>query len=467
MGAATAAAQTPEPATPAATTPAAAPSASTIRLFKAVALNDMAAVKASIEDGADLEAENDDGMTPADLAVDRGHFIIAHYLLSSRLLSQTPPVALVPGKAEEAVTAAAKARPKRRFTAPPEKPSPPQPPAAPGAGEAREATAEGGPPATSAPTGPEPKPAAAEATKSPAASEPAETIAEVPAAEGAPPAPGEPALPPAAETPSPDRAEKPLAEEGVAEFFQSLVDLITPGGEKPPAVEEGAGPLPEEAIVEMTVEKPDEVVVEVTDGAAAPGEVIEELAAPAEVKLKDAELETVTAEDKPGPDAKGAEETAAAKPEESLLDRMAGLFTSDQKEEGAPGPGGAPGDAKAPPPEMAATPDAAPGAPPAAPPPTTAGDITAYELPLPPPQPDVARKFSPRFLDRLADFLESGDEEAFKAWLPEMQIMSADSGYIRQPLSPPAGPAPVPEKAPVAPVEEARLAAPEEPSQAA
>ncbi|HEY4636105.1 MAG TPA: ankyrin repeat domain-containing protein, partial [Rhodospirillales bacterium] len=54
----------------------------TLRLFKAVELNDMAAVKGSLDDGADIAKENADGMTAADLAVDKGHFIIAHYLLS-------------------------------------------------------------------------------------------------------------------------------------------------------------------------------------------------------------------------------------------------------------------------------------------------------------------------------------------------------------------------------------------------
>ncbi|MBC8337434.1 MAG: ankyrin repeat domain-containing protein [Alphaproteobacteria bacterium] len=70
----------------------------TIDLFKAVELNDMASVKTSIEAGADLFAANELGMTAADLAVDKGHFIIAHYLLSRRMLGQTPPIALLPGK---------------------------------------------------------------------------------------------------------------------------------------------------------------------------------------------------------------------------------------------------------------------------------------------------------------------------------------------------------------------------------
>ena len=90
-------------------------------LFRAVELNDMAAIKASIEAGADLFAENEDGMTAADVAVDKGHFIVAHYLLSRRMLGRTPPVALAPGRAKEAAREA-KARPKRKFASPPTKP---------------------------------------------------------------------------------------------------------------------------------------------------------------------------------------------------------------------------------------------------------------------------------------------------------------------------------------------------------
>jgi len=54
----------------------------TRQLFQAVDVNDMAAVQKNIADGADLKAKDVNGMTAADLAVDKGHFIIAHYLLS-------------------------------------------------------------------------------------------------------------------------------------------------------------------------------------------------------------------------------------------------------------------------------------------------------------------------------------------------------------------------------------------------
>lgn len=53
-------------------------------LFKAVELNDMAAVDAAIKAGAQLSATNKNGMTAADLAVDLGHFRIAHALLAYR-----------------------------------------------------------------------------------------------------------------------------------------------------------------------------------------------------------------------------------------------------------------------------------------------------------------------------------------------------------------------------------------------
>ena len=59
-------------------------SKSTERLFDAVFKNDMAAVKASIPAGADLDAVNSWGQTPADLAVDLGFFDIAHFLTSLR-----------------------------------------------------------------------------------------------------------------------------------------------------------------------------------------------------------------------------------------------------------------------------------------------------------------------------------------------------------------------------------------------
>lgn len=53
-------------------------------LFQAVEINDMDAVEAAITAGADLASKNSNGMTPADVAVDLGHFRIAHVLLAKR-----------------------------------------------------------------------------------------------------------------------------------------------------------------------------------------------------------------------------------------------------------------------------------------------------------------------------------------------------------------------------------------------
>lgn len=64
-------------------------SAPTQTLFKAVEVNDMNAVKSAISAGADLGAKNAAGKTAADVAVDKGHFIIAHYLLSERSAKNT------------------------------------------------------------------------------------------------------------------------------------------------------------------------------------------------------------------------------------------------------------------------------------------------------------------------------------------------------------------------------------------
>lgn len=53
-------------------------------LFTAVELNDMAAVERSLAEGADVEAKNPAGRTALDIAVDMGHFRIAHFLLAHR-----------------------------------------------------------------------------------------------------------------------------------------------------------------------------------------------------------------------------------------------------------------------------------------------------------------------------------------------------------------------------------------------
>jgi len=83
-------------------------------LFNAVEVNDLDAVEAAIAAGADLAAKNADGMTPADVAVDLGHFRIAHLLLSKR--TQPPTAATAPrvtAKVKDALT-----QPKQRVPAP-------------------------------------------------------------------------------------------------------------------------------------------------------------------------------------------------------------------------------------------------------------------------------------------------------------------------------------------------------------
>ena len=435
-------------------------------LFRAVELNDMAAVKASIEAGADLFAENEDSMTAADVAVDKGHFIVAHYLLSRRMLGRTPPVALDPGRAKEAAREAA-AKPKRKFASPPPKPK------AKPRDKARAKPEPAPPPMVVSIPKPEAPGEVAAAPSPPEAPESGEKIEEAPPAAG----------------PAPD---KPLAELGIAGFFKRLVDLITPGGEKPPEIStktaetgepaksETEAPLPtekdiaeavepaeaatledappledakelpdgkeaplEETIVETVVEESDEIVVDVTgdaeSGDKAADEVIEEVKEDTPLTLVETDVETVTAESEP--EAQPKKPATKEKPK-SFLDRMASLFTTDDKEEDLPAEAGSE-------PEAAVKPI----------------DVEEYELPLPPPRPSTPKKFSPKFLDKLADFLESGDEEAFKAWLPEMQVMNADALRLRETTKESGPPpvkkgtqAPAPEGAAKPPVEQLPLA---------
>ncbi len=411
----------------------------TLKLFKAVEVNDIPGVKSSIDAGADLFAQNEEGMTAADLAVDKGHFIVAHYLLSRRLAGETPPVALIPGKADKA-QAAVKARPKRKFASPRTKPArperqaraakPPEPPSAAGTGipeTVAEAPQDGAPP---------------EATPKITLESPAleETVAEV-------------------------SAETPLAEKGISQFFKSLVELITPGGEKPPEppqAEDETPPetgLPDEQVAEAPPGPPaegedglgtptDESIVEMV--IDRPGETAEETIIEGEVEgtpaaLEETAPETMTADVEPEEKPEKKEPPKPKEKEENFLDKVAGLFTSDKKEaEGEDTAGKAPG---------------APSKPPAQ-------DITEYELPLPPPRPQAPKKFSLKFMDKLAEFLETGDEKEFKAWLPQMQVMNPGARPETKPLEvPPGGAAkqdpeepPVPEKALKPEVKEVQLA---------
>ncbi len=84
-------------------------------LFEAVHQNDLGAVQSSIAAGAEITAVNDWGLTPVDLAVDKGYFEIAHFLLSLRnfreAARQRTPAAPQPRPAPPASPAPRAARP--------------------------------------------------------------------------------------------------------------------------------------------------------------------------------------------------------------------------------------------------------------------------------------------------------------------------------------------------------------------
>lgn len=62
-------------------------------LFLAVESNDLPGVKTAIDNGADILAHGSNGQQAVDMAIERGHLDIAHYLVSARnqLDSSTPP----------------------------------------------------------------------------------------------------------------------------------------------------------------------------------------------------------------------------------------------------------------------------------------------------------------------------------------------------------------------------------------
>lgn len=61
------------------------------RLFEAVHEGDLAKIQVSIAGGADVEAVNAWGITAVDLAVDKGHFDIVHFLLQVRDIQRKQP----------------------------------------------------------------------------------------------------------------------------------------------------------------------------------------------------------------------------------------------------------------------------------------------------------------------------------------------------------------------------------------
>ena len=94
-----------------------APTAATQRLFEAVLDNDLDAVKAALAEGADTRARDSQGRMPAGLAVDKGFFEIAHYILSARKTQRDkerramapPPAPRAPGDSQQALAEGAEA----------------------------------------------------------------------------------------------------------------------------------------------------------------------------------------------------------------------------------------------------------------------------------------------------------------------------------------------------------------------
>ncbi|MFO1145588.1 MAG: ankyrin repeat domain-containing protein [Rhodospirillales bacterium] len=81
-------------------------------LFQAVYANDLPKVQLSVGDGADVDARDRWGMTPTEIAIDRGNYRIAHFLVSihntrrSQEAATTPPAApAAAAKAESTVPA--------------------------------------------------------------------------------------------------------------------------------------------------------------------------------------------------------------------------------------------------------------------------------------------------------------------------------------------------------------------------
>ena len=60
----------------------------TLQLFEAVMEKDLARVQAAVTEGANITSENSWGLTATELAIDKGYFEIAHYLLSVRNFQQ-------------------------------------------------------------------------------------------------------------------------------------------------------------------------------------------------------------------------------------------------------------------------------------------------------------------------------------------------------------------------------------------
>ena len=69
----------------------------TVQLFNAVATNDFAAVQAAVAAGGDIDAIDRFGLSSIDIAIDKGHYQIAHFLLSVRNFQPSGPDAAARG----------------------------------------------------------------------------------------------------------------------------------------------------------------------------------------------------------------------------------------------------------------------------------------------------------------------------------------------------------------------------------
>ncbi|WP_316978784.1 hypothetical protein [Shumkonia mesophila] len=104
-------------------------------MFEAVERNDLSAVRATVADGARIEARSSFGMRPVDLAIDKGHYEIAHYLLSlhnvreaaNAAASEGPAVSVLPEAADRGAPAIADTSP-QPIPPPPPSAEPPPPP---------------------------------------------------------------------------------------------------------------------------------------------------------------------------------------------------------------------------------------------------------------------------------------------------------------------------------------------------
>ena len=270
----------------------------TEKLFRAVRSNDFPAVKRNLLDGGDVRAENAAGLTVIDLAIDKGYFNIAHYLLAWRKQRKPKPKLPLPLPAPPPITAEAAPRAEpvppepAREEAPKAEPSPPEQareaaPIAPKPPEplpATESAAKAAPTPIETATKPEPSPNTDPVT--PPAEKTAEKVAEIP-----PPAPVEPGPTPteAAATEAsnnkiltPAPAESPGILDRISGFFTSDPEPEKSGQAKDQPDPEPKAPDPKP----MVEESPTAPVKAVEDKPETPTEqaAASTIAAPEEEK---------------------------------------------------------------------------------------------------------------------------------------------------------------------------------------